>query len=681
MLQNRLLNDRYRIKEMIGGGGMANVYLGHDTILERDVAVKVLRLDHGNDEEFIARFHREAQSATSLSHPNIVDIYDVGEEEELYYMVMEYVDGMTLKQYIQQFSPIDITTTIDMMKQVASAIHHAHENGIVHRDIKPQNILVDHYGHVKVTDFGIAMALSGTSLTQTNSVLGSVHYLSPEQARGGMATKKSDVYALGIVFFELLTGRLPFSGESAVSIALKHLQHDTPSLRRWINDLPQSVENIVLKSTAKDPFHRYASVSEMEEDLETCLDVERMNEPAFSIPEDDDEEKTKAIPVIPNHAYDDQTSEQTIIHNQTRPTQPVQDPVKTETEPPKETKKKRKMLPWVLSIVAFLAISGVAALFLLPALTQPADVEIADVTGLEYEEAYTELTELNLNVSGEEIFSEDVAEGLVIRTDPAAGSTVKEDTSVTIYYSRGRETVEFEDYTGQNFSLVETELAEQGFENIRQIQRSSEEEEGTILEHVSPRAGQQVIPEETPVIFEVSSGPPTVDLPRLSRMTVEEATAELEDLGLEVAISEEYSPDVPEGEVISQDPSPGTAVREGTTVELTISRGPEPEPEPEPEEETPPPEEDPQPRSIEREVTVPFDEGLEQEEQRVIIYVGDSENNIEEPFREETITEETSFTIPLTITPGSEATYRIQREGENIINETISYEEAGENNP
>jgi serine/threonine-protein kinase len=260
MLIGKRLSGRYKVLEMIGGGGMANVYLAHDMILDRDVAVKMLRLDFANDEEFIRRFRREAQSATSLAHPSIVSIYDVGEEGDLYFIVMEYVEGQTLKQYIQQNSPIQVEETIDIMKQLTSAISHAHQNHIIHRDIKPQNILVDRFGNVKITDFGIAMALSATSITQTNSVLGSVHYLSPEQARGGMANRKSDIYSLGIVMFELLTGRLPFSGESAVSIALKHLQSETPSVRRWNPNVPQSVENIVLKATAKDSFHRYNSV-------------------------------------------------------------------------------------------------------------------------------------------------------------------------------------------------------------------------------------------------------------------------------------------------------------------------------------------------------------------------------------------------------------------------------------
>ncbi|HEY4552864.1 MAG TPA: Stk1 family PASTA domain-containing Ser/Thr kinase, partial [Bacillaceae bacterium] len=312
MLIGKRISGRYKIIRMIGDGGMANVYLARDMILDRDVAVKILRLNFANEEEFIRRFQREAQSATSLAHPNIVNIYDVGEEDGIYYIVMEYVDGMTLKQYIQQHYPLSIDFVLDIMKQLASALAHAHQNHIVHRDIKPQNVLIDHHGTVKVTDFGIAMALSSTSITHTNAVLGSVHYLSPEQARGGMATKKSDIYSLGIVMFELLTGRLPFSGESAVSIALKHLQSETPPPTRWNPNIPQSVENIVLKATAKDPFLRYDSAEDLELDLDTALDPDRLNEPKFIIPEDED--ATKAIPIITNeNPYSN--VEETIVHD------------------------------------------------------------------------------------------------------------------------------------------------------------------------------------------------------------------------------------------------------------------------------------------------------------------------------------------------------------------------------
>ena len=274
MLVGKRINDRYKVLELIGGGGMSNVYLAHDIILNRDVAIKILRYDTENEEENMKRFQREALSATSLMHPNIVSIYDVGEDQNMHYIVMEYVKGKTLKQYIKEFAPLSPARAVQIMKQLTSAIAHAHENQIIHRDIKPQNILMDEEGNVKVTDFGIATSLAATSYTKTNSVIGTVHYLSPEQARGGIATKKSDIYSLGIVLYELLTGELPFSGESAVSIALKHLQAETPSVRDFDASIPQSLENVILKATAKNADHRYQSVEEMEEDLETVYPLQ-----------------------------------------------------------------------------------------------------------------------------------------------------------------------------------------------------------------------------------------------------------------------------------------------------------------------------------------------------------------------------------------------------------------------
>lgn len=659
MLNDRLLNDRYRVDRMIGGGGMANVYLAHDTILDRSVAIKVLRLEHGNDEEFIARFHREAQSATSLSHPNIVNIYDVGEEDDLYYMVMEYVDGMTLKQYIQQNSPVDVSEAVDIMRQVTSAITHAHDNGIVHRDIKPQNILIDHYGHVKVTDFGIAMALSATALTQTNSVLGSVHYLSPEQARGGMATKKSDVYSMGIVFFELLTGRLPFSGESPVSIALKHLQHDTPSLKRWHPDLPQSVENVVLKATAKDPFHRYPTVVEMEQDIETSLEPYRLGEKPFELPEEDEEEKTKAIPVITNDAYGDHTEDHTIIH--TGEYQPVKDTKVHHQQPAEEKqpvdkekkKKKRKIWPWILTFLLLIILGGGAALYFTPGIIQPADVTIPeDLDGREYEEVYSELSDLNLMVSRESQFSDEVEEGLVITTDPEPGRTVKEETEVTIYTSKGKEREEFPDYVGEEYDQVDKELQDKGYAGIERIPVSSDEPAGQIVAQLSPNPGASVIPEEEEVIFRVSTGPPTINLGRLDRMTQEQAEKYLKDRSLEVEVAESYSETVPAGEVITQDPEAYTDVKEGSTVTITISKGPEEKP----------------PREENVTLEVPFNEESEETEQQVLIYVDDYENDMETPVVEETITETTSFDVTLIIEEGGEASYRVQR-GDEVIDE------------
>src|SRR3954470_3694635 len=376
MLIGKRLSGRYKVLEMIGGGGMANVYLAHDMILDRDVAVKMLRLDFANSEEFIRRFHREAQSATSLAHPNIVSIYDVGEEESIYYIVMEHVKGQTLKEYIQTNSPVPIEEALLIMEQITSAISHAHQNHIIHRDIKPQNILLDQRGIVKITDFGIAMALSATSITQTNSVLGSVHYLSPEQARGGVANHKSDIYSLGIVMFELLTGRLPFSGESAVSIALKHLQSETPSIRRWNPAIPQSVENVVLKATAKDSFHRYNSVEEMELDLRTALDSERIDEPKFIIPVDDD--ATKAIPVITNH-QPLKNLDETLVHSNDKTMNNHKDMINKGN---KNAKKRKKWPIILISTFLVLAILTILSFTVLPSLLASKDVKVPNLSGM-----------------------------------------------------------------------------------------------------------------------------------------------------------------------------------------------------------------------------------------------------------------------------------------------------------
>ncbi|MFD2628336.1 Stk1 family PASTA domain-containing Ser/Thr kinase [Oceanobacillus kapialis] len=671
--RGHLLNERYLINDTIGGGGMANVYLARDKILERDVAIKVLRIEYANDEEFIARFDREAQSATSLSHPNIVNIFDVGEENDIPYMVMEYVDGMTLKEYIQRYGPLGVQEALDILKQITAAIAHAHANEIVHRDIKPQNILIDTYGQVKVTDFGIAVALSATSLTQTNSILGSVHYLSPEQARGGMATKKSDIYSIGIVLFELLTGRLPFSGQSPVSIALKHLQNDTPSVRRFNQDVPQSVENIVLKATAKDPFHRYETVYEMEDALEAALHPSKLNEEVYKPPVEAGEE-TKAIPIITDNQLQD-SSQDTIVHQTNNMTKSYSandnDNEKKAPAKKKKGKKSKKDKPkkkkkWliILLVLFFLIAAGVAALFLIPGLIQPKDVTVPDVKGLEYEEAVDELELANLNTEREYVYSEEVEEGLVVETEPKANRTVKEEQTVTLMVSQGKETVVFEDYVGRDFSQVQRLLGDE-YSDVISYSKNSDRPVGEIITQIQPAPDSEVVPGETKVIFEVSEGPEMVQLSDLSGMTEDEARSYLEENDLTMNKVEENSEEVPEGEVIRQEPSSNTEVEPGSTVNVYISLGPDEKP----------------PESHTISFTVPYNPETEQEEgedpveQTVQIYIGDMNNDLSEVYQEETITEDQEFTFTLTIAPDEEAEYIIKRDDEVVTNKTVSYEE------
>ena len=299
VVKGQKINERYEIIKLLGEGGMANVFLAEDIILGRKVAVKVLRGDLAGDEKFVRRFQREALAASSLGHPNIVEMYDVGEDNGDFYIVMEYVDGRNLKQLIKKRGALTFPEVIDIMLQLTDGLSHAHDAYIIHRDIKPQNILILENGLVKITDFGIAMALNNTQLTQTNSVMGSVHYLPPEQAAGKGSTIKSDVYALGILMYELLTGKLPFKGENAVEIALKHMKDPLPSLRRELNDVPQSLENVIIKASAKNPKNRYSSAREMHEDLKTVMDEDRLNEPRHIYKYlEHDLEDTKVLPVI-----------------------------------------------------------------------------------------------------------------------------------------------------------------------------------------------------------------------------------------------------------------------------------------------------------------------------------------------------------------------------------------------
>ncbi|RLL45272.1 Stk1 family PASTA domain-containing Ser/Thr kinase [Oceanobacillus piezotolerans] len=686
MRSGHLLNERYQIKGKIGGGGMADVYLARDIILDRDVAIKSLRMEYANDQEFIARFDREAQSATSLAHPNIVSIYDVGEEDHLLYMVMEYVEGMTLKEYIQRFGPLDVQESMDIMRQIASAIAHAHANDIVHRDIKPQNILMDGHGQAKVTDFGIAIALSATALTQTNSILGSVHYLSPEQARGGMATKKSDIYSLGIVLFEMLTGRLPFSGQSPVSIALKHLQSDTPSVRRFNQDIPQSVENIVLKATAKNPFHRYDSIYDFEEAIEIALHPDHLNEEPYTPPIEVGEE-TKAIPIITNQQINGDFEQETLIHHTNEHTIPfTDDQEESHTKPlnkkqkkakkpkkQKQKKKKRWLIP--LLILIFLLACGLTVLYIYPGVLLPKDVTIPEeIVEMEEDEATEILEELGLVVEDESTFSDDIEEGLVVKTSPSVGRTIKEGSSVTLFVSKGKEKTTVEDYVGRDYNQVKELLESEGFSEFRMIDKHSDRPEGEILSQISPMPNTEVVPSDTQFIFEVSSGPEPISLNNLTGFSQAEAISYLEDKGLQANIINENSNNVEEGNVIRQSPASGSELAPGDTVDVYVSNGPEELP-PETKEITvfvpyEPPESEESPEGE----TETNPEQPEPVEQTVRIYIKDMEHeDISVVYDEQVITEDTEISFTLQIAQDSSAEYRVTRDDELIEHNKVFY--------
>lgn len=557
--KGQMLAGRYQIIRTIGEGGMANVYLAHDTILNREVAVKVLRGDLADDEKFVRRFQREAISASSLIHPNIVEMYDVGEDNGNYYIVMEYINGRTLKSLIKKRGALTLPEVIDIMLQLTSAIACAHDSYIIHRDIKPQNVLILEDGRVKITDFGIATALNSNELTQTNSVMGSVHYLPPEQANGSGATIKSDIYSLGILMFELLTGKIPFKGDNAVEIAIKHMKEPIPSVRKINPDIPQSIENVILKACAKNTKNRYDNVKEMYDDIKNALTDEGLQQQrlVYKYPEND-LEKTL---VVPNLSRMEKNSE-------------VQGDEEMKQEN-KKTKKESKLSKamWITgSICAFLLALICLVVIILPKVTEVEDVIIPDVTGLTVVEAEQILKEKGLNVNTEiKEKKSDSEEGTVIGTEPQIGRTVKKEKEITLVVSIKSDDVIIEDYTGKEYKSIQANLTNKGLNVIVQEKAVSEEEqdkykENTIIDQ-SAKKGERLQKGNTIILYYVVY---KVEYPDFKEYSVSEVEKFCEkykvELNIDYVIKDEYE----EETIISQSRT-GT-VTEGAKLTITVTK-------------------------------------------------------------------------------------------------------------
>lgn len=562
MNRGERISGRYKIIIKIGSGGMANVYLAEDLILERQVAVKMLSLDFHGDESSYRRFQREALSTTELTHPNIVNIYDVGEGNHPY-IVMEYVDGLDLKEYIIENHPVPYKKVINIMDQVLSGIDYAHSRGVIHRDIKPHNILIDHEENVKITDFGIAIAISSNSITQTNSLLGSVQYISPEQARGNIVTKQSDIYSLGIVLYELLTGHVPFDGESAVSIALKHFQTPIPSLKEFDSRIPQPLENVVLKATAKEPQQRYESVSAMRDDLLTALEPSRRDEPVF-VPLDISNEDTLVLDDTVSELANTiqlQSSAETIVNE-------TNEPVKNEVPKKKRNRMWLFLVPIVLLIISFLVWLG----------QSPDEVQVPEeLVGMTYDDAVELLSEYSLSL-GETIeeYNADVDEGVVFRTSPDTGSTVREGAEIDLTVSLGEKEYTIEDYVGENFEEVRAKLSELGFTVERQEETHESIQEGRIIaQDIDP--DEQVLISETTIVLTVSTGRTPIELIDFSGLTRDEVNNYVNQYNLNLTTSVEPSDTIPADQVISQDPAPGSELFAGDRISVVFSSGPEEE--------------------------------------------------------------------------------------------------------
>ena len=483
----KIFAGRYRIVKQIGRGGMADVYLAKDLILDgEEVAVKVLRTNYQTDPIAVARFQREARAMADLDHPHIVRITDIGEEDGQQYLAMEYVAGLDLKRYIKEHYPLSNEEAVRIMGQILLAMRLAHTRGIVHRDLKPQNILLTPDGTAKVTDFGIAVAFAETSLTQTNSMLGSVHYLSPEQARGSKATVQSDIYAMGIIFYEMLTGHIPYDGDSAVTIALQHFQKPLPSVIAENPSVPQALENVVIKATAKKLTDRYQSVAEMYVDLSSSLSYNRRNEPKLVF-NDTTKADTKTLPKV------SQSTLTSIPKVQTQSPKPkTAKPSQHVSEENYATKpvKKRKFRVRYMILLASIVLVAASLIWILS--RTPATIAIPDVAGQTVAEAKETLKKANFEIGEEKSeASEKVEEGRIIRTDPEAGKTRKEGSKINLVVSSGKQSFQLSNYIGRKSTDVIAELKQKKVpENLIKIEEeeSSESEAGTVLRQ-SPAAG------------------------------------------------------------------------------------------------------------------------------------------------------------------------------------------------
>lgn len=572
------INDRYEIIKNIGEGGMANVYLAYDTILDRRVAIKVLRGDLSNDEKFVRRFQREALSASSLSHPNIVEMYDVGEDDGIYYIVMEYIEGKTLKQLIKKRGSLTISEAIDIMLQLTDGISHAHDSYIIHRDLKPQNILIKEDGTIKITDFGIAMALNSTQLTQTNSVMGSVHYLPPEQASGKGSTIRSDIYSMGILFYELLTGSLPFKGDNAVEIALKQMRDDIPSIRKKNPVIPQSVENVVLKATAKNPKNRYTDAKEMHADLLTVLNDERMDEKRieFKYPEHEVDENTRSISTVKKKTDEkikEKPKEEEEVKEEIDDTLEIEETVEED-----QIVKKTNIIIWILTGIFTVAVIAVVSIFLIiPYFTKTPDVEIPDVSTLTVVEAETKLKEKGFEVAleTEKEESSTIEKGAVIKTSPVAGRKVKKGSTITIYESTGQVSYVVEDYTGKNYIEIKTEL-----EKVYKLVVEVKEKENDNEEYKEQQIIDQSVEPGTTLVKgdSITLYIPTTDdgYPNMvdDGWTLDDVKAFCDKYNIKLTV--DYSPTTqyPEGTLLSQSRTPKTPIIENSTLKVTIAQEP-----------------------------------------------------------------------------------------------------------
>ncbi len=560
-LEGKVIGNRYEIIKKIGVGGMATVYKAKCNILKRYVAVKVLRDEFTTDEEFIKRFNTEAQAAASLTHPNIVSIYDVGHEDNIYYIVMELVQGKTLKDIINEDGALPWKWALNVSIQVASALEMAHKNNIVHRDIKPHNIIITEDGIAKVTDFGIAKAVSNSTITAFGTTIGSVHYFSPEHARGGYTDAKSDLYSLGVVMYEMLTGRVPFDADTPVSVALKHMQEKPVEPMKLNPTIPYAVNKIIMKAMEKDPNERYQSATEMLKDLSLALknpDGDFVKEKNF------ENEYTQRITTLNDEDFSKYNKDEDEGNEE-------------ETEEPTNKMSKKKKIILTLVIILAIILIPVIGFFGAKAIMDagvPDDIDIPNLVGKTLDEARAELEGTDIELVSTDEFNADVEAGKIVSQDPeyVEGYTIKENATINVVVSKGIETAVVRKVTGMTYEEAVAELEAANLKAER-VEETSQTVEAGIVIRQEPEADAEVNAGDTVKVYvSIGTGIEQVEVENVVGKTEQEAVAILRDrLGFEVNVGYRDDSSKETGVVLSQDVSAGSKIDEGSTINIVVN--------------------------------------------------------------------------------------------------------------
>lgn len=555
-----VVDGRYKVLRKLGSGGMADVYLCEDVTLGRKVALKVLHGRFAQDREFVERFQREAQAAAGLQHPNVVSIYDRGRYEDTYYMVMEYLEGHTLKGLISSEAPLDPVRALGLAKQILAGLRYAHRDKIIHRDVKPQNVMVDEEDRVKVADFGIARA-GGSDITEAGSIMGTAQYISPEQAQGKTVSQASDIYSVGVVLYEMLTGRVPFDGDSAVAIALKHVNEQPPSIRECEPDVPEEIEAVVMRALAKDPSQRYPTAESF---------IRTLDRLEGSLQAGGGGQKTSAWAAVDGQAASAESAAAAPGKGESQ--EPGEDGGKAlgpEAEGDKEEgpgkRRRKKMMIVIGSGLAVVALA-LAAFFLF---LRPGDVEVPNLIGQEVEDARSRLEGSDLEVNVKRVNS-DAALGQVLEQDPIAGEKVAGGSTVKLTVSKGPGFTKIPSVAGLTEEEAKSRLKKEKFKSTVEREHSTDVDFGLVV-RTDPGGGETAAV-GSEVLLVVSRGPAKVDVPDVVGLSSEEAESKLKDLKLSVVVEQEDSTE-DKGTVIEQTPGAGATVDEDTTVTLVVSNG------------------------------------------------------------------------------------------------------------